>query len=603
MALAQDVLEFMFQAQPNACLPVAKKDTNGCRRKQIVSRLTLGHKALVARGFKGDFDAVQGTDIVTGWDRIYRGVHVNPRLLLIIWPFLVAVLILLLLATTSIQIVSSTRAYVAGESVWSKAQKEAVYHLYRYAQSHEETDYHAFLTAIAIPEGDHVVRIELEKPSPDLVVARNGFLAGQNHPDDIDGMIWLFRRFRRVSFLDKAIALWAKADPLVADLHAVGEKLHAQVQAGDVTPPSLAPILAEIQRLNAEVTPYATAFSDTLGEASRRTQQGLKTFLTISALLLVLAGIYLSRRMQRRNDAFEQALRLSEERYNLAINGSSDGIWDWELPSNKIYYSTQVNDFLGREGLDSFTTTEAFLEILHKDDREAVLLALRNHLTRGTTYDVEFRALRNSGDHRWLRMRGNAIRDAMGQPIRMAGSLSDIADRKLAEVQLRYQASHDALTGLINRHEFEHRLGLLTAKTRQACSKHAVLYLDLDQFRAINDNYGPRAGDEVLRQVGAVLHRHVPEGHTVARLGGDEFGVLMENCPPDLAHQIAEDLRQAIDHFQFVWREFTFNLTASIGLARVGDGLNSLSEIISAADAASFVAKDQGRNSVHAFIR
>lgn len=177
---------------------------------------------------------------------------------------------------------------------------------------------------------------------------------------------------------------------------------------------------------------------------------------------------------------------------------------------------------------------------------------MRNHLTRGTTCDVEFRALRSSGDHRWLRMRGNAIRDAMSEPIRMAGSISDITDHKVAEVQLRYQASHDALTSLINRHEFEHRLALLTANTRQPCSKHAALYLDLDQFKAINDIYGARSGDEVLRQVGAVLHRHVPQGHTVARLGGDEFGVLMENCPPDLAHQIAEDLRLAIDHFQFV---------------------------------------------------
>ncbi len=273
------------------------------------------------------------------------------------------------------------------------------------------------------------------------------------------------------------------------------------------------------------------------------------------------------------------------------------------MPSNKIYYSPQVNDFLGREGLDSYTTTEAFLEVLHKDDRESVLLALRNHLTRDTTYDVEFRALRNSGEHRWLRMRGNAIRDVNGQPTRMADSISDITDRKLAKMQLRYQASHDALTGLINRHEFEHRLSLLIAKTHHPCSQHAVLYLELDQFRVMNNSYGPRAGDEVLRQVGAVLHCHVPEGHAVARLGAAEFGVLMENCPPNVAHEIAEELRRAINRFEFVWREFTFNLTASIGLARVGDGLNSLAEIISAADTTSFVGTDQRHGHVNISIR
>jgi hypothetical protein len=126
----------------------------------------------------------------------------------IVWPLLAVVALLALLGATSIDILSSVRAYVGGEGLWSKAQKESVYHLYRYAQTRAESDYRRYQEAIAVPIGDRKAREELEKPRPDLEVARQGFLAGRNHADDIADMIWLFRRFRNVSYIDSAIAIW-----------------------------------------------------------------------------------------------------------------------------------------------------------------------------------------------------------------------------------------------------------------------------------------------------------------------------------------------------------------------------------------------------------
>ena len=192
------------------------------------------------------------------------------RLLRIVWPFLAVVVLLVLLGSTSIAILSSVRAYVGGEGLWSKAQKEAVYYLNRYADTRSEADYRQYLEAIAVPLGDRKAREELEKPRPDLAVARQGFIEGRNHPDDISGMIWLFRRFRNVSFIDQAIAIWADGDRQIGELMAVADALHTEVTGGKGDPRHEA-LLSRINDINTRLTPLEYSFSATLGEASRYT--------------------------------------------------------------------------------------------------------------------------------------------------------------------------------------------------------------------------------------------------------------------------------------------------------------------------------------------
>jgi diguanylate cyclase (GGDEF)-like protein len=154
---------------------------------------------------------------------------------------------------------------------------------------------------------------------------------------------------------------------------------------------------------------------------------------------------------------------------------------------------------------------------------------------------------------------------------------------------------------LINRTEFERRLGLALQSSAQLGRHHAVLYLDLDQFKVVNDTCGHAAGDQLMRQVANFLKDCLREGDTLARLGGDEFGVLLENCAPDHAERIADKLRQTVTDFHFAFEQLSFNIGVSIGLVNIEDGLFGLQEVLSAADTACYMAKDKGRNRVQVY--
>ncbi len=177
----------------------------------------------------------------------------------------------------------------------------------------------------------------------------------------------------------------------------------------------------------------------------------------------------------------------------------------------------------------------------------------------------------------------------------------DVSHAQKMATQMTYQASHDALTGLINRREFELRLehALLTGK--QDAKQHTLLYLDLDQFKIVNDTCGHMAGDELLRQLTSVLQAKLRRNDTLARLGGDEFGVLLESCPTGPALDVANLLRQTVHEFRFVCKEKVFQLGLSLGLVTFSDGKETLADILRMADAACYLAKDKGRNRVQIY--
>ncbi len=170
-----------------------------------------------------------------------------------------------------------------------------------------------------------------------------------------------------------------------------------------------------------------------------------------------------------------------------------------------------------------------------------------------------------------------------------------------ATARLVYQANHDALTGLVNRNEFEHRLNQAIGTARQQGRTHALCYMDLDQFKVINDTCGHAAGDELLRQVALMLKDLLRERDTLARLGGDEFALLLENCDLKDASQVAEACRNMVRQFRFKWQNRLFNIGVSIGLVMIEKSSGSMADLLSAADAACYVAKDLGRNQVHVY--
>ena len=193
------------------------------------------------------------------------------------------------------------------------------------------------------------------------------------------------------------------------------------------------------------------------------------------------------------------------------------------------------------------------------------------------------------------------IRDRDGATIGAVLVFYDVTDVRRFTEQLSHQARHDPLTGLANRREFEHRLARALEGAAEGDRRHAMLYLDLDRFKEVNDSCGHAAGDDLLREISILLQRKLRQGDTLARLGGDEFGVLLENCAPDHAVRIAEGLRDAVAHMQFAVQGRSFKLGVSIGLVAIADGDRSVAKILSRADACCYRAKGAGRDRVHAY--
>jgi diguanylate cyclase (GGDEF)-like protein/PAS domain S-box-containing protein len=208
-----------------------------------------------------------------------------------------------------------------------------------------------------------------------------------------------------------------------------------------------------------------------------------------------------------------------------------------------------------------------------------------------------------SADGSELSVRDSAalIHDEAGNALGAVLVFQDVTELRSMEREMSYLASHDALTGLLNRREFEIRLLRAIAAARHEAREHALLYLDLDEFKVINDTCGHLAGDEMLKQVTALLRAGVRRGDALARLGGDEFGVLLEDCPLQRARQTAETLRRSLRDFRFSHQEQVFEVGVSIGLVPIAGSCGDLAQVMSGADAACYVAKDRGRNRVHEY--
>lgn len=245
------------------------------------------------------------------WLRPLRDLAVAHKLSLMTLLFGASVLIVATVAVVGGAILSGMRAYVAGEGYWAKGNRDAIHYLSRYARSGDPGDYRHYEQSIAVPMGDRQARMALDRPEPDLAAAREGFLAGRNDPDDVGTLIWMFRRFRHLSYMERAIDLWARADESVVQLRGLGAVVHAQVMMGELTPQRVERIVREIDELHETMKPLADDFSDTLGEASRWVQRMLLLTLGVAILLSGAIGlslaVYLARRISRQIAALRAA--------------------------------------------------------------------------------------------------------------------------------------------------------------------------------------------------------------------------------------------------------------------------------------------------------
>jgi diguanylate cyclase (GGDEF)-like protein/PAS domain S-box-containing protein len=302
----------------------------------------------------------------------------------------------------------------------------------------------------------------------------------------------------------------------------------------------------------------------------------------------------------------EEKLKKSHALYSQAERMGRLGHWEWDAEADRISNcSEQYANIFEMTVEEVFAIEQSFddevLEYIHEDDRERYIQVTEIAFERKEKWDVEFRAITQTGKVLYVREIGEPEIDEQGTIIRTFGTLQDITDSKLVEERLSYQASHDELTGLINRREFEKRAERLLSTINQDKSEHALCFMDLDQFKIVNDTCGHTAGDELLRQISSMLTNTVRYRDTLARLGGDEFGVLMEHCSLDDAHRVASSLQKTVQDFKFTWQKHDFKIGVSIGLVPVTSDTSNLTELMKQADAACYMAKDQGRNRIHVY--
>ena len=526
-----------------------------------------------------------------------------PRLLGIIWPFVAVVVFQVLLGSISLYSLSAMRAYVAGESLWSKAQKDAIYYLNLYAEDRDERTFQRYRQAIDVPKGDHELRVALDKPVPDLEAARRGILQGGNHPEDVNRIIWFYRNFRQISYMQTAIDYWDIGDEYLRQLDVLAVQMREGFTSGQASPRQVAEWRARIVAINDGVTPAAKAFSDALGEGSRVLLKVLMGTNLLTALFLIALAWRRSGRLLAQRQAFASALQVERERAQITLESIGDAVITTDVEGCIVYMNPAAEQLTHWQGAQAQGLPLASLFSLLDENAEQDSLTLVEQVLSGS--------LKGGAEHARLiqRLDGSTVSvNLVGSAILTDGEVSgivlalhDMTQERQYIANLSWQATHDALTGLANRREFELRLEqALNALARQG-GRHSLMFLDLDQFKLVNDTCGHAAGDELLRHICAVLQSGLREGDTLARLGGDEFGVLLETCPPEQAERIAEHLRQTVQSLHFVWKGRPFVTTVSIGLVHINQPPGTLEASLRAADMACYMAKEKGRNRVQVY--
>lgn len=527
----------------------------------------------------------------------------TPRLLGIVWPSIAVVLFQALLGCVSLYMLSAVRGYVAGESLWSKGQKDAIYYLTLYADNRDQKTFLKYQSAIAVPQGGHELRIALDRPNPDLAAARQGILKGGNHPDDVSSVIWLYLNFRHFSYLEKAIELWTVGDGYLVQLDDLAQEMHREILANQATSADIHAWKERIIAINDSVTPAAKAFSDALGEGSRMILRLLLITNLATALGLIALALLRTRKLLAQRHAFADALQVEKERAQITLESIGDGVITTDVDGAIAYMNPAAESLTHWKAAQAQGLPLAALFNLLDENAQAEGFALIEHILGGQ--------LTGGSEHSKLiqRLDGSTVSVTLvGAPIRSAGKVSgavlvlhDMTQERQYIANLSWQATHDALTGLANRREFEFRLEQVLHGIGRQQSGHALMFLDLDQFKLVNDTCGHAAGDELLRHICALLQSDLREGDTLARLGGDEFGILLENCPPLVAEKIAESLRRTVQNLHFVWKGRPFVTTVSIGLVHISHIPTTLETSLRAADMACYMAKEKGRNRVQVY--
>ena len=303
--------------------------------------------------------------------------------------------------------------------------------------------------------------------------------------------------------------------------------------------------------------------------------------------------------------AAERALFNEKERAQVTLQSIGDAVVTTDAQGNVDYLNPVAEQLTGWESREARgLPIETLIKLTDETTGDTVQNPVLRCLQEGRVVALAGNVVLAARDGSSVAIQDSAapIQDRSGQIVGAVMVFHDVSQERQLHRKLAYFASHDALTGFINRREFEERLGAALAIVQNEPGRSgALLYMDLDQFKVVNDTCGHGAGDLLLRQLADVLRQRVPKSGVLARLGGDEFAVLLPDCTMAVAGEIAEGLREAIAAFRFAWRDNALQVGVSIGIVPVQASSESVGALMSAADVACYVAKDLGRNRIHVY--
>jgi diguanylate cyclase (GGDEF)-like protein/PAS domain S-box-containing protein len=549
----------------------------------------------------------------------------------------------------TIHTLSAVRAYVGGEGLWSKAEKDAVYHLETYGRTRDPREYRAYETFLGVSLGDREARLAMSQPSPDPQREYRGFVQGRNDPADVPGMISLFQRFSNVSFIAQAIDDWTSGDAMMEQLQRLGSQLHRQVLAR-APATTIDATLDRISAINQRLTVVEDRFSYTLGAGSRWLTGLVLKILFGAALTVELTGLVLTVLVTRgisirvggllgaaervaRGDftpaddprpndeidrltiAFnrmtqdlaaqrqrtDEAIRESQASLREAQRTAHIGSWEWDFETDAIIWSREMFRLHDVEPERLEASIPTLMRAVHPDDRPALDEAIRAARWSARPFAIDYRLAPKGDEVTWLCAEAAVVNDPDGKPLRMVGTSRDITRRKLAEEQLAFVAEHDGLTGLLNRRALADRLRQAIAAARRGSTIGALLFLDVDHFKRINDTLGHDAGDRLLRQIGRRLRSCVRASDIVARSGGDEFLIaLFELADGAGAAIAARTITEALAE-PFDLGTGDLFVSASIGISIFPGDSTDVETLVRCADTAMYQAKEYGRNNFQFF--
>jgi diguanylate cyclase (GGDEF)-like protein/PAS domain S-box-containing protein len=645
-------------------------------------------------------------------DKIKKFIHFSSGEKVI---FIVVLFVLIAIFTANMlylqgKVLDGVRAYVRGEGLWAKGQKNAALYLERYTYSGNETDYLAFRKAVLVNIGDQNARNALYKTPPDLKKAREGFLQGQNHTDDVGALIWFFLNFQTISYMHDAIEIWKQADVKIGELRLLGQEIRIEIQKPQRNAYKIRTMRQRLYVLDRELAVLENRFSAVLGEGARWVKQTVWVASFGILILLVSIGIYVSRQIIKGINRAQRELMISESRFRSLYESNTIGIFAWgmdgsikhandyflqmlgytrtEVKEGKISWreltppsmrdrdEQAINElnlygnckpfekalihkqghavpvYLGasliqgdtQQGIayimdlserkkseaqlrlastvfkasyDGLLITDASMQIIAANEALCRMTGYSEEELQGKTpkllqsghtandqYDEMRRCLSANGHYEGdlfdrtkegrllpMRISISSVQNEAGEVSHYVAILSDITERKEKEEELNHIAYFDELTGLPNRVLLNDRLEQRLKRAKRNESKFAVLFVDLDKFKPINDTFGHHIGDRLLQIVAARLLQHVRMVDTVARLGGDEFVILLDEIADgEMIEKIVHKITDAVTAPCNI-EGHDIQVSLSIGLSVYPDNATDAQSLLHYADIAMYDSK------------